>query len=283
LKQRVKGAIRPIYRLVTYPARVAVRRLRAALQVSVDLGPLQHAVQGYLEESERATAALVKGLHQSAAANQRDWWAVPLGSGRVLGPHPALPFMYLHAEDVELTPRLLLGQWGGALQALWPRIVRPGWAVIEARANQGFHTLTLAQLVGPAGRVVAFEPDPLYGPVLSQNLRAHRLDDRVTAHARPFDLTAALAASGRRPDLVCLDALDLGTIRILLRQDEPPWLVLGAGRGDTGWPAAALRQIEQAGLRLWEVGPEGSLRPLGTRGLPETSPPGDVLAARSLD
>ena len=41
------------------------------------------------------------------------------------------------------------------------RQVEPGMAVFDVGANIGFYTAFLARLVGPEGRVHAFEPDPL--------------------------------------------------------------------------------------------------------------------------
>ena len=40
----------------------------------------------------------------------------------------------------------------------YERIVQPGMTVLDIGANVGAHTLHLARLVGPQGRVVAFEP-----------------------------------------------------------------------------------------------------------------------------
>jgi FkbM family methyltransferase len=38
------------------------------------------------------------------------------------------------------------------------RIVQPGWHVLDVGANIGYYTLLFARLVGPTGRVYAFEP-----------------------------------------------------------------------------------------------------------------------------
>ena len=42
--------------------------------------------------------------------------------------------------------------------AAYSRLVRPGMTVIDIGANIGAHTLPLAKLVGPTGRVIAVEP-----------------------------------------------------------------------------------------------------------------------------
>lgn len=47
--------------------------------------------------------------------------------------------------------------------------IEPGQTFVDVGANVGFYTLTLAQLVGPSGKVVAFEP----GPRTVERLRGH--------------------------------------------------------------------------------------------------------------
>jgi FkbM family methyltransferase len=63
------------------------------------------------------------------------------------------------------------------------RLVRPGSLVLDIGANIGAHTLSLAQSVGPAGRVLAFEPTDYAFRKLSRNLELNpELAQRVTAH-----------------------------------------------------------------------------------------------------
>jgi FkbM family methyltransferase len=56
------------------------------------------------------------------------------------------------------------------------RWVRPGQTVIDVGANIGVHTLLLAQLVGPGGKVHCFEPDPQSSRWLLENVRLSGLD-----------------------------------------------------------------------------------------------------------
>lgn len=63
------------------------------------------------------------------------------------------------------------------------RLVEPGSLVLDIGANIGAHTLSLAQSVGPAGRVLAFEPTDYAFRKLSRNLELNPdLAARVTAH-----------------------------------------------------------------------------------------------------
>src|SRR6202158_5363177 len=62
------------------------------------------------------------------------------------------------------------------------RLVSPGSLVLDIGANIGAHTLHLAQLVGPNGRVTAFEPTDYAFRKLGRNLELNpELKSRVTA------------------------------------------------------------------------------------------------------
>lgn len=76
----------------------------------------------------------------------------------------------------------LLGGFEVATLRMYERYVRPGDVVFDIGANIGSHTLPLARLVGPVGRVHAFEPTAFaYGKLL-RNLALNRdLAGRVDA------------------------------------------------------------------------------------------------------
>ena len=57
-------------------------------------------------------------------------------------------------------------------QRLLSRITRPGDVVFDIGANIGLHTLLLSRLVGPTGRVYAFEPNPLLATCLERTIGA---------------------------------------------------------------------------------------------------------------
>jgi FkbM family methyltransferase len=78
---------------------------------------------------------------------------------------------------LELDPRYETKLWHGDLEPEVQRrlgeLVRPGWVVWDVGASLGFFTLVLARLVGPAGQVVAFEPDPHAAGRLERHARAN--------------------------------------------------------------------------------------------------------------
>ena len=64
---------------------------------------------------------------------------------------------------------------------LFRKIVRPGMIFMDVGAYVGFYTLLVARLVGPGGRVYAFEPNPEAFRVLQRNVEENGYQDRVRA------------------------------------------------------------------------------------------------------
>lgn len=67
-----------------------------------------------------------------------------------------------------------------AVTATLQRLVRPGWVCVDLGAHYGYFSLLLAQLVGSAGRVVAFEPSAENAAILRRNVALNDLENRVT-------------------------------------------------------------------------------------------------------
>ena len=130
------------------------------------------------------------------------------------------------------------GFMGNDGRKFFAQYIRPGMRVVEAGANLGVFTLQLSMLVGPEGKVFAFEPDPTLHAALRKNLdrntvknvtpipralgsRTARLglktfglnsgdtrlcDDAAESGATPVDVvTMDDALAGERVDFVKLD------------------------------------------------------------------------------
>lgn len=115
-------------------------------------------------------------------------------------------------EGIDLTIYLAGAFESDTLRCL-EKTVRPGATVLDIGANVGAHTLHLARLVGPSGRVLAFEPTAFAFGKLQANLALNPdLASRVSARqaflvatgAEPRPSLKAVASSwpvdGRRPD-----------------------------------------------------------------------------------
>lgn len=74
------------------------------------------------------------------------------------------------------------GEFSSGELNLFQQIVQPGQVVLDIGANIGAHTVPLAQMVGPEGLVVAFEPQRILYQILCGNLALNGVTN-VVAHA----------------------------------------------------------------------------------------------------
>jgi FkbM family methyltransferase len=92
-------------------------------------------------------------------------------------------------------------------------LLRTGDCVIDAGANFGWYTVVCARAVGAAGRVIAFEPEPVNFDLLRENVRANNVEDQVSL----FSL--ALLDSEKTVSLA-LSARNLGDHQICFERDD---------------------------------------------------------------
>jgi len=93
-----------------------------------------------------------------------------------VGPMP----LFLNPTDPVITGSILKeGIWEASDTHWFVKAVRPGDVVIDAGANIGYYTVLASKLVGPTGRVYAFEPDPTAFEILQRNVRLNGADNVV--------------------------------------------------------------------------------------------------------
>jgi FkbM family methyltransferase len=83
------------------------------------------------------------------------------------------------------------GNYDPSVSALLRRVLRPGDTFIDVGANEGFISVLAAQLVGPAGRVVAVEPQARLQPVLRRNFELNHVSAELCPVALPNRAGAA--------------------------------------------------------------------------------------------
>jgi FkbM family methyltransferase len=77
-------------------------------------------------------------------------------------------------EVDELTSqRFILGTYEPYMQEAFAKYVQNGATVYDVGAHAGYHSLVCALLVGPSGRVVAFEPNPANRESVKRQLSAN--------------------------------------------------------------------------------------------------------------
>jgi FkbM family methyltransferase len=94
-----------------------------------------------------------------------------------------------------------VGLMGRSEKAAMAELVKPGMTVVDVGANLGLYTLYMAGLVGPTGRVIAFEPDPDLVEILRENCSANGVTN-VEVHN---------CALGAEPDHLILHRLTLNS------------------------------------------------------------------------
>lgn len=101
-------------------------------------------------------------------------------------------------------PAYLLGLAEPGVQKLLQESLRPGMVMYDVGANVGFFTLIGSRLVGPRGRVVAFEP-------LEQNAVALRRNIELNGIENVSVVELALGAQRARIGMRVPDTPDAGT------------------------------------------------------------------------
>lgn len=93
------------------------------------------------------------------------------------------------------------GVWEPLETETFVRLCRQGDFVLDIGANIGWYSLLAGLIVGPIGRVAAFEPDPVNRTILERNLAANRIGNVVVVPS------AVAASSGTACLYKCSDNL----------------------------------------------------------------------------
>jgi FkbM family methyltransferase len=179
----------------------ALRHLRQALTGRMRNGAT-HVITGLPEERRAELARRVRsGRVSRALLRQASGWygraPVPIagGLGHLLYVSTAdLPLDHAHAGLI------VRGTLEPPVQEALRRLIAPGAVFYDIGANVGFFTILGARLVGPQGRVVAFEPVPACARAVASNIALNGF-----AHAEIRE-AAVGARSGRDQLLVVGEA-----------------------------------------------------------------------------
>jgi FkbM family methyltransferase len=122
--------------------------------------------------------ALAKALYRGVNAARK----IVGGSDEVITRRRGLCYELDLREGIDLAI-YLFGAFEPSTGRALAAHLKPGMTVLDVGANVGAHTLSLARLVGPTGRVHAFEPTAFAYRKLLRNLSLNpELASRVTTH-----------------------------------------------------------------------------------------------------
>lgn len=86
--------------------------------------------------------------------------------------------LFLQPDDTIITPVTLgWGEWEPTETHWIARMLKPGDTFVDVGANVGYFTVLAGSVVGNAGRVYAFEPDPIAFSYLEKNVRLNGLEN----------------------------------------------------------------------------------------------------------
>lgn len=128
--------------------------------------------------ANRFMYAYLKANQRQIVAPRTSLQAVAVGNGMMLVGHPHLGFMFADAMDVVQLPRLVMNNYQERTTIALERSIGSGDFVLHFGAQQGYHLLTISQLVGPTGLIVAIESSKDFD-VLKINVESHTLESRV--------------------------------------------------------------------------------------------------------
>ncbi len=119
---------------------------------------------------------------------------------RVLGKYK----MCVDGRDEGLSPHLMMdGFWEMWVTEAVPNFLRKGMVACDVGANLGYYTMLCADLVGPAGRVHACEPNRRMASLLARSAAMNGFTDRLHVHPEPMSDTSGqsvrLEVSDRLP------------------------------------------------------------------------------------
>lgn len=77
---------------------------------------------------------------------------------------------YRRSPSFSFSTNMCLGRYERETTNLFKRLIRRGMVVVDVGAHVGYYTLLAARLVGPEGKVYAFEPEPENYATLQKNV-----------------------------------------------------------------------------------------------------------------
>jgi FkbM family methyltransferase len=140
------------------------------------------------------------------------------------------------------------GSYEPELRDIMRTVLPPDGAAIDVGANAGWHTLLMARLVGPRGRVLAIEPNPSVREQLTRNIRLNRI-----AQIEIFE--CALAESRRSLTFIAPDADDPASASGHVTLDDNMKTQAIRVEADTLDNIAAYKQLDR--LDLLKIDAEG--------------------------
>lgn len=157
--------------------------------------------------------------------------------------------MFLATEGRYPSPDMVVDRYEQATTSLFRQLLKPGMVVVDIGAHVGYFSLLAAKLVGPEGKVYAFEPEPSNHLLLLRNIE---INNYTTIRAQ------RKAVSNRSGSMdLFLSALDSGShslhaagARGVTGTARVEATTLDAFLEAEGWPKVDLIKIDVEGAEV---------------------------------
>jgi len=104
-----------------------------------------------------------------------------LGDHRALSTILARYNFFSDTRDIGFGTHMLTGGfWEMWLTIFIARTIKEGMFVLDVGANFGYYTVLMADLIGPSGKIIAFEPNPIAAASAEASLRVNGFEARGT-------------------------------------------------------------------------------------------------------
>jgi len=88
--------------------------------------------------------------------------------------------MCVNTEDRYIAPLLIMQAYERQQTQLLKGLLKPGMVVLDIGANIGYYALIMAHVVGPSGKIYAFEPEPRNYDLLVMNVSLNGYTNIIT-------------------------------------------------------------------------------------------------------
>lgn len=78
----------------------------------------------------------------------------------------------------------LVGRWDSNEKRVVEKLIQRDFKIVEVGANFGVYTLKMAELVGPRGKIYAFEANPHVSKYLKMSINMNSLSDIITVYEK---------------------------------------------------------------------------------------------------
>jgi FkbM family methyltransferase len=167
-----------------------------------------------LADPRQTNEARIRALCQAAPAGANTALC------RVLGRHK----MFVDTRDIGISTHLMLdGFWEMWVTEAMLRAVRRGSTVLDIGANLGYYSILMADLVGPEGTVIAFEPNPAMTGLLRKSVDVNGMGAIVKIHDVALGAASGSAVLNARIDHpggahIARDKGDASSIHVSVRR-----------------------------------------------------------------